>query len=76
MKNEIEKLKNENKENKENTNQKKTIINLEKDIDLCQDKQLINIINKRFEELEKKYELIKKENFNYKNASKKMKKRF
>ena len=71
MKNEIEKLKNENKENKENTNQKKTIINLEKDFDLCQDNQLINNINKRFEELEKKYDLIKEENFNYKNVLKK-----
>ena len=39
MKNEIEKLKNENKEN---NNQNKTIINLEKDIDLCQDNQLID----------------------------------
>ena len=63
MKNEIEKLKNENKENK---NQKEKIINLEKDNNLFIDNQLIDNINKRFEELETKYELIKKENIEYK----------
>ena len=68
IKNEIEKLKNENKENK---NQKEKIINLEKDNDLFIDDQLINNINKRLEYLEKNYEIIKKENMDYKNEIKK-----
>ena len=67
MKNEIEKLKNENKENK---NQKEKIINLEKDNNLFIDNQLIDNINKRFEDLEKKYELIKNENILYKRQIK------
>ena len=35
------------------------------------DEEEINNINKRLEELEKKYDLIKKENIEYKNALKK-----
>ena len=55
MKNEIEKLKNENKENK------------------SQKEKIINNINKKFEEMGKKYELLKKENMDYKNEIRKIK---
>ena len=46
------------------------VINLEKDNNLFIDNQLIDNINKRFEDLEKKYELIKNENILYKRQIK------